>query len=389
MSTLDKSSINDLLEKRRECLAEHIYAAVVNPEEWTAVLQELVACTDSRSARMLVMNAGATRVNSSFKVNIDDDYHRRYVEYYVNACPWRQELRWKQPGRLYSTYLHFSCHQPEFYRSEFFNDWAGPQDIHHGICGTVFRDSSRSVQLLLQRTRGQGHYTELETRLVTDCIPHIQHSLFLTAQVAESRSQAEAIALTAGGERLPFLLLDSSLRISYHTDGAENLIANEPGLKLVRGRLWLRDTAANQRLQRLLRQSLAAADSRRFHAPGGRVAVARPDGSNLQLLVRPIHPDISFQAALPSTYVAVYLYDTAASITFDREALRQFYSFSKAETRVVMAMAVSADLAEVTRRCCISMNTLRSHLKAIFAKTATHSQAGLMRCLLSGPFRRL
>lgn len=370
-------------------LIEHIYSTVTNPSEWSAVLQELVACTDSRSARLLVMNVEANRVISSIKLNIDDGYHQKYIDYYVNACPWRKELPSKKTGRLYSTYLHFSCRQPEFYHSEFFNDWARPQNIHHGICGTIYQDSARSVQLLVQRTRGQGHYTEADTHFVNRLVPHFQQSLLLSKQVGDARTHAELIAHAAGRERLPFLLLDFSLRIIYCTGPAEKLLASEPVLSSKNGKLKIIDEKENRCLQRLLLTTLATAESREFHSSGGNVEVHRSCKSNLQLLVRPIHPDISIRDDAPTGYVAVYFYDPEATMTIDSKELSRFYSLSKAETKVALQMLVSADPADAAKHCCISLNTLRSHLKSIFAKTNTHSQASLMKRLLSGPFHRL
>jgi DNA-binding CsgD family transcriptional regulator len=375
-------------EQQRTRLIEDIYSTVADPGAWHGFLRDLIACTNSRSARMLVMNSQANRVLSSIKQNIDDNYHRQYTEHYVNACPWRPELVQKRPGRLYSTYLHFGCRQADFIRSEFYNDWAGPQDIHHGVCGTIYHDTGRTVQLLVQRTRGQGHYTEQETAFFNDFVPHLQHSFLLAGQIAGRSARAEAIAIAAGDETLPFLLLDFTLRPIYCNPGAEALISTDTTLTLANGQLRVADGSRNQRLQRLLRECLAAADSRAFHSAGGILEVPRPNRASLQLLVRPIHPDIPVLAATPAGYVAVYVYDPEAGIAIDRERLSRLYALSEAEIRVAVAMLETPDPAEVARRCFISLHTVRSHLKAIFAKTDTQGQADLMKRLLVGPARR-
>lgn len=369
-------------------LIENIFSTVTDPGAWSAVLRELIACTNSRSARLLVMNADATRVVSSIKENLDDNYHRQYTEYYVNACPWRPELQQKPPGRLYSTYLHFSCSQSDFLRSEFYNDWAGPQDIHHGVCGTIYRDSGRTVQLLVQRTGGQGHYTEQDTAYINHFVPHLHHAFQLSGQVADRCARAEAVALAAESETLPYFLLDNSLRVIHCNPGAEELLGVDTPLIFRDGHIGVADEVCNQRLQRLLRDCLAAAESRAFQSTGGSLDVPRTDGARLQLLVRPIHPDIPALTAKPAGYVVVYLFDPEAGIAVDPECLRRLYSLSEAELRVAIAMLATADPAEVAKRCFISLHTVRSHLKAIFAKTGSNSQADLMKRLLTGPARR-
>lgn len=369
-------------------LIESIFSTVTDPAAWSAVLRELIDCTNSRSARLLVMDAAATRVVSSLKENLDDNYHRQYTEYYVNACPWRPELRQKPPGRLYSTYLHFSCSQFDFLRSEFYNDWAGPQDIHHGVCGTIYHDSGRAVQLLIQRTGGQGHYTEQDTAFINHFVPYLHHAFQLSGQVAERCARAEAVALAAEGETLPYFLLDNSLRVIHCNPGAEELLGVDTPLTFRNGHFAVADEVCNQRLQRVLRDCLAAAESRTFHATGGSLEVPRQEGAGLHLLVRPIHPDIPALTAKPAGYVVVYVYDPDAGIAVDPECLRRLYSLSEAELRVAMAMIVTADPAEVAKRCFISLHTVRSHLKAIFAKTGAKSQADLMKRILAGPARR-
>jgi len=369
-------------------LIENIYSTVTDPDAWSAVLRELIASTNSRSARLLVMDAAATRVVSSLKENLDDNYHQQYTEYYVNACPWRPELQQKPPGRLYSTYLHFSCRQSDFLRSEFYNDWAGPQDIHHGVCGTIFQDSGRTVQLLVQRTGEQGHYTEQDTAFINHVVPLLQHAFQLSGQVSDRCARAEVVALAAEGETLPYFLLDYSLRVIHCNPGAEELLGVETPLTFHNGQIGVSDEVCNQHLQRLLQDCLVAADSRAFHSTGGSLEVPRSNGAGLYLLVRPIHPDIPALTAKPAGYVVVYVYDSEAGIAIDPECLRRLYSLSEAEIRVAMAMLATADPAEVAKRCFISLHTVRSHLKAIFAKTGTKSQADLMKRLLVGPARR-
>jgi DNA-binding CsgD family transcriptional regulator len=387
MSTSNRPLLDKPVRERGR-LIESIYRTVGEPDAWHGLLRELVAVTHSRSARLLVMNREANHVTFSVKLNIDDNYHRQYVEHYVNTCPWRTELGLMRPGRLYSTYLHFTCPQQNFYRTEFFNDWARHQNIHHGVCGTVYRDASTSVQMLVQRTRGQGYYTEAETDFINELVPHIQQSFLIAGQLAKTQAQSEAIALAAGSEPLPFLLLDRSLRITYSSPGMEKLIADGPCLEVRNSRLLITDELHNRRLRRLLRECLTAADSRTFLPCGGTLAVPRPSAPDLQLLVRPVHPDVPVLIGPPSAYVAVYFYDSEARVEIDHERLRKFYSLSDAEIRVATAMVDTPDSAEVAKRCAISLHTVRSHIKAIFSKTGTHSQADLMKRLLTGPARR-
>ncbi|MDY6850064.1 MAG: LuxR family transcriptional regulator [Thermodesulfobacteriota bacterium] len=367
-------------------LIETIYQTVQEPESWPKLLGEMVTATGSRSARLLVMNVAANRVLASTKVNIDDDCHRQYADYFVNQCPWRPELKHKPSGRLYSTYLHFSCRQPDFYRTEFFNDWARQQDIHHGLCGTVYGDDERSVQLLLQRTSGQGHYTEQDTRFVNTLVPHLQHALLAAGQIAQVRVEADAIARAAESEARPFLLLDRQLRIRYCSPLAEKLLVEGEVLTSHNGRPVLTDHSCDRRLKKLLRQCLDGAISHTF-AGGGSITVQRPGRLNLYLLLRPVHPAMPLLAGETDVFVAIYCHDPQAAVRLDQERLRELYGLSAAEARVVVALVATPDSENLARQCCISLNTLRSHLKSVYLKTESNSRAELMKRLLTSPAR--
>ncbi len=377
-----------LLSQQRGRLIENIYSTIADPANWHEVISGLATSTNSRSARLLIMNSDATNVTSSFKHNIDENYHHQYVEHFVNSCPWRPEIRKKPPGRFYSSYLDFSCSQPDFYNSEFYNDWAGPQDIHHGAAGTIFQNNSQTVQLLVQRTKGQGHFAKTDIAFFNDFVPHLQQAFQLAAQVENSHAQAQAIEIAAGTEILPFILLDFSLRPIHCTPGAETLINSESTLVLTKEQLRLVDPEHDQSLQRLLRNCLKAADSRTFHTTDETLEVPRSQAANLHLRMKPVHPDIPIWGGRQGGYVAVYVYDPEAGILIDRERLSELYALSKAEIRVAIEILVTPDPAEVAKRCCISLHTVRSHLKAIFAKTDSKNQADLVKLLLAGLVRR-
>lgn len=375
------------LAKRQLSLIEGIYLTASDPEGWRPLLRDLVAATASRSARLLVMNADADRVTSSLKINIDDHYHRQYTEYFVNKCPWRPELRRMAPGLLHSTFLHFSCRQPQYYRTEFYNDWARGQDIHHGLCGTVYRDGDRTVQLLIQRTRDQGHYTEADTAFVNRLVPHIEHSFVIAEKLAAARSHAEAIAAAAERETRPYVLLNESLKVIYCSPAAAGLLEGDGPLALKKERLVVSDELQDRRLQQLIRRCLAAADTRRFETGGESMAISRPARPDLQLTIRPLLPEIPLLAGETGVYVAVYLCEPQSRIEIDAARLSDLYGLSAAEARVACSMVAAPDTEELARKCAISLNTLRTHLKAVFAKTQTRSRAELMKLLLTGPAR--
>ena len=63
------------------------------------------------------------------------------------------------------------------------------------------------------------------------------------------------------------------------------------------------------------------------------------------------------------------------------EALRALYGLTQAEARLTCGLLKGERLEDYAERSGISMNTARTHLKSVFAKTDTNRQAELVRLL--------
>ncbi|MFP1677444.1 helix-turn-helix transcriptional regulator [Alloalcanivorax sp. C16-2] len=367
-----------------EQLLDTLYATPVDQQCWPAFLEQLVRISRSRSARMLVLDRAAEQVTSSAKVNIDDGAHRDYVDYFVNACPWRPELRDKPDGRLYSTYLDFSCRQKRFYHTEFYNDWARQLDIHHGVCGTVHQAGEHTIQLLVQRTGGQGPYDQSDTDWFNHLVPHVRRAIELTRHGERLRWRGEAGSLA--GHR-PYAIVGAAGRVEYLCERAEALIANEPELVHHHGRLTPRQPALRGRFQQLLDGVLAGAGRGWNHA-GGALAVPRPGQRPLVCVVSPLAPEVS-RALLPGSGRAlVYFHLPEQEARVDEQQVAILFDLTPAEARVARGVAEGRDLASLAGDQGVAIETVRGQLKSVFRKTGTSRQNELAARILKSPALR-
>ncbi|MBK1734531.1 hypothetical protein CKO15_04365 [Halorhodospira abdelmalekii] len=374
--------------EQRGRLLEAIYSAAIDPRAWERLLSEIVTAVAARSARLLIMDESASRVRSSFKFNIDDGDHQAYVDHYVNTCPWRPELRLKPPGRLYSTFLDFSCSQPDFYRCEFFNEWARPQDIHHGACGTLVQHAGYTVQLLVQRTCDQGHFSAAETALLSSLAPHLQ-TTFTSLLDLEHRAQLNRMIVSAvDQQQRPFVLFAEDGTIAYCSPSAATIVHNQPLLSTRGGRLYILDRTLDSRFQRAL------SDCLKWRSEGDAFALpaiahnVRPlpartaPQARLYVQLSALHPDIGHPLLGQRAFAAAYLYETTSAVNRLITTLQARYNLSSAEAVVAATFAREASLERVAEHCHITLHTVRSHIKAIYRKTDTRNQAELMQRLL-------
>lgn len=83
--------------------------------------------------------------------------------------------------------------------------------------------------------------------------------------------------------------------------------------------------------------------------------------------------------------VAVVVSDRAALTATCPVTLRKLYGLTPTEQRVVSALMVGASVREAAAQMGITLNTIRRHLKQIFAKTGVGRQSDLVRLVTCGP----
>lgn len=367
-------------------LVESLYLCPGDPGQWAVFLERMVQVTDSRSARLLVLDAGSARVESSIKHNIDDSYHQQYVDYHVNTCPWRPELAKLPPGRLYSTFLDFSCKQDDFYRTEFFNDWAKPQDIHHGVCGTVYQSDEQNIQLLVQRTDRQGHYSRQDAGFFNQLVPHLRRVITLQRQLEVVRQQSEVLGLARGMSPLPFLLLDAGGQVIHLAQEAEQAISHSDKLIIRDGRLELKgEQDLQQRFQHRVKACLDSAAGS-WDQAGGWFRIECQSGVPLHLLVMPVHPDAAYPAfAGTRAFAAVFIHDPAARVRLCPDTLKAIYDITPAESRLLQALVQGESLESYATSNARSLHTIKTQLKSLLRKTGTDRQVTLVGVILQGP----
>jgi DNA-binding CsgD family transcriptional regulator len=81
--------------------------------------------------------------------------------------------------------------------------------------------------------------------------------------------------------------------------------------------------------------------------------------------------------------VAVYMCDPNRRLKPREEVLRHLYHLTAAEAKVACELVNGCTIEESARRLDIKINTARSHLKKIFAKTRTTRQGEMMRILIT------
>jgi DNA-binding CsgD family transcriptional regulator len=122
-------------------------------------------------------------------------------------------------------------------------------------------------------------------------------------------------------------------------------------------------------------------------APVGTMSIPHPhDGRMLAVLASSIRSrDIDRFGGLGvrNAATALFVFDPAHSLHIPVEWIMDAYGLTLAEARVALCAASGATMPETAHRFNVSPNTIKAHLRKVFAKTGTRRQSELARLVAS------
>jgi DNA-binding CsgD family transcriptional regulator len=264
----------------------------------------------------------------------------------------------------------------ELPKTEFFDGWLRPQGYFYSIGGSILRQSDVSVRLTALRPRNSGAYSDVEMALYLRLVPHLQRSLrvhWQLLQEQEARTLREA-ALERMSQAV--VLLNETGKILFANQKAEAIFRRGNGPASVNGRF----TAVGAQNAGSILESL------RLACMGIGSSVKLTDSVSGRQWV------ITFSPLSDSMPITTEGYRIMAVISEpDKQepdnlnAFAKLYQLTAAENRVLTQLLQQRSPQGIAESLHVSINTVRTQLRALFAKTQTKNQRELVKFCLSHP----
>jgi DNA-binding CsgD family transcriptional regulator len=122
--------------------------------------------------------------------------------------------------------------------------------------------------------------------------------------------------------------------------------------------------------------------------PGGFVALLRPEGAPLSLLISPFRAFPGTPGYGHGTALIVFS-DPDARTDAPEQAIAKMFGLAPAQARLVAALVAGETMADYADSVGISMNTAKTQMRQIFLKTGVNRQADLIRAVAANPLVKL
>jgi DNA-binding CsgD family transcriptional regulator/PAS domain-containing protein len=352
-----------------EKVLDLIYDAAAENDLWRDVLTAIADLTNSQGGILFGQSLTAQRVYFDFNGRLDEACNRAYQEHHMQN-PWSEYMEHQPVGRLVLSDEAIALSRLR--KTGFYHDVLRPQTIgHNGMMALAARRDFRAA-FNLCRTERQGPFAPDEQRLLEWLSPHMCRSVALGFRIDGYLAMQQAAFSILEHLADGVMIIDRQGRVLFANAAARQLEA--AGALRLRQPIATSSPVHTQRLTELLKAALSG-------APGGTMSLPRSaEGDLLTILVTSIRSkDIGrlSDAGYKDAAALLFVIDPANRRSIPLSQIMDAYGLTQAEARVALAASSGNTVVETAQLLKLSPNTIKTHLRRVFAKTATARQAEL------------
>ena len=299
-----------------------------------------------------------------------------YSEQYYALCPFLD----LHPDRLFSADELFG--DAGWLAHPFYTQYLQPLGLRYILAANLVTPDGVQCALFISRGDAGQDFGLAEKTLLQALLPHLKRAVDLHAALDMLQSERALYADAVDRLLVGTIILDEHGKVIRSNDVATRLLQARDGLCLADNTLQAHCPLENRRFRKILEgaaQAHAAATHRSEVTTLNRPGSATP----LSVLVRPIPLSYRGEDKALRPAVAVFIRDPASSPRNTHASLRKLYQLTPTEIELALLMVDGLTLDEAAARLGVKKNTVRAHLRGIFAKTGATRQAVLVKMLLS------
>lgn len=360
-------------EAKLTALTDRFHAAAVGADTWESALAALAEATGSRAGQLIGIGAD-TAIPFNRMTNVNPDTVSEFVAVDGGNPATNPRIRAGFPAGELVILADADYLTPDERKTvPIFADFYRRHDIPF-ICHTnLVKDPSMVIGLSVNRTQREGHITDFQKRVFAAVAPHaraaVRTQLMLEGQGAKLIAGAmEALSIAA-------FVCDASGAVLARSPQADEVLAAHNGLSLVAGRLVAHRPDQHERLT----LQIAAAAGR--IAPILESVPISPvnGGAPLILDIATLPPNahgFSLQARM-----LVVVRQQRRDLGAKSALLRAAFNLTSAEADVTLALVAGRDVHEIAAGRAVSVHTIRTQIKTLYAKLGVDSRASLAALL--------
>lgn len=370
-----------------QAIIGQIYDVALDRAAWPALLERLARAFRSHFADSFERSLDYRSFGGIAHGMDAADYNEVFLGVWVKRNVWGSRRPTVRAGDVVAT--RDITPVADLVRSEMYGEFLAPRDLHEGLRLDIWAADGTIEDISLLRPWSAGPYDASEIALAHALLPHLQRSAAVSRRLRKAEHLAEAGLAALEQTHTAMMLLDRRSRVVHANGAAIALLAAADGVAATACGL----TGATPALTARLGGIIEAAIGRPGQASvSGALRLPRPSGRPaLAVVALPLRP--KFQASLldgppgqdRSPAVLCCVTDPQAGTDLKQGLLAALFGLSPAEASLASDLLAGHELRDIAESRGRSINTVRTQLASLMAKTDTSRQADLIRLLTRLP----
>ncbi len=363
-------------------LLDSLYEGATTANKQRSFLSELKAILNLQHASLIVRQPSPTDSGLLFTSGqnhdvtmIEDNNNLWMGQYYA------QDPLINLPINEVVT-LEDIIHQDQLIESEYYQLFLKPSAIHTTAGLDWLTNQNSRISLRLSRIKSQGYFSNDEKVFLKMLIPHLERSMSLGIEMQQLESERQVYAQSISKRSIGMITLDKNGDILKMNNTAEQYLMEKDGLGRGHSALQLKNSSLNDLLKGYIKEALDAIcnDQR---PPINALAIPRSSGKHdYQLVVKPMPIDKQKESD-GAPYLMIFLQDPEKNLEISVRLLMNLYHLTLSEATIAILLSEGNTMDEVAEELDIKKNTVRAHLRSIFAKTGVTQQSMLVSLVLT------
>lgn len=360
-------------------VADGFYAAAVGEQTWYSALEQFAEATGSKAGQLIGLGAGAA-VPFNVMTGVGEDFAAEFAAIGGGDPGVNPRVRAgadAAPLRVLTEADFITPH--EYRRDAHVQEVVRRWDLAYVCLSTLHRTPDMLVGLAVARSQRQGHIGANERECFASIAPHVRAAV--RAQLALEGQGSALLAGALEALSIPAFVCDARGFVQALTPAAERLVSEGGRLQLVQGRLRASAPADAAPLEQAIDE--AARGRPQPGAPLSRTVVIRSRAADLPLAVdvialpRQRDHELAFN---PRALVVAHTKDAGTEEAAARRSLllQAGYGLTPTEADVALRLADGNTAEAIALARAVSLDTVRTQIKAIRAKLHADNQVELI-----------
>lgn len=350
---------------------DEIYSAATDVSRWPRALSAIALCTSDVGAILIWQRSDGNfaTVTSPELAAAQADYVAKWHRFDVRAQRAIARDYWLT-DEVFTDHDGLSEH--EIATLPFYTEFLAKHGLKWGAEIGVSTEPGFLAALSIQRASEKGPFSVEEREIVRRIGRHVENALRISRRLLEEEGILGGLTAALDQAGMGVLTLDDEGRILFANDKAQALFGRT--LTIANGRLILPRTDKPERTAESLTDEMAP----RLHPTANHILLRDQDGTTTALFLSSITPNRNQADRFMRQSTRIGLTITSrGGEPLDPMILRDALGLTLGEARVASLIEQGQSPKIVAEKLSISVNTVRTVLKAIFSKTGLSRQSQL------------